>query len=93
MTRKLADLPRTAPESLPAGVWMNLLAHALRLVEVIDKHGINNPFWTFGGGTVLMLRYHHRVSKDIDIFVPDPAHQVLRLRHARPRQRICPLLL
>jgi predicted nucleotidyltransferase component of viral defense system len=74
MTRKLADLPRTAPESLPAGVWMDLLAHALRLVEVIDKHGINNPFWTFGGGTVLMLRYHHRVSKDIDIFVPDPQY-------------------
>ena len=74
MTRKLADLPRIAPESLPAGVWMDLLAHALRLVEVIDKHGINNPFWTFGGGTVLMLRYHHRVSKDIDIFVPDPQY-------------------
>lgn len=27
-----------------------------------------------GGGTVLMLRYDHRASKDIDIFVPDPQY-------------------
>jgi Nucleotidyl transferase AbiEii toxin, Type IV TA system len=26
------------------------------------------------GGTVLMFRYHHRKSKDIDIFVPDPQY-------------------
>jgi Nucleotidyl transferase AbiEii toxin, Type IV TA system len=30
--------------------------------------------WTFGGGTVLMLRYQHRRSKDIDIFLPDPQY-------------------
>ena len=29
---------------------------------------------TFGGGTVLMFRYGHRLSKDIDIFVPDPQY-------------------
>jgi hypothetical protein len=28
----------------------------------------------FGGGTVLMFRYGHRLSKDIDIFVPDPQY-------------------
>lgn len=28
--------------------------------------------WSLGGGTVLMLRYRHRLSKGIDIFVPDP---------------------
>ena len=32
------------------------------------------PTWTFGGGTVLMLRHGHRLSKDIDIFVPDPQY-------------------
>ena len=37
-------------------------------------HGVNDPFWTFGGGTVLMLRYQHRRSRDIDIFVPDPQY-------------------
>jgi hypothetical protein len=30
--------------------------------------------WTFGGGTVMMLRINHRLSKDIDLFVPDPQY-------------------
>lgn len=38
------------------------------------------PF-TFGGGTVLMLRHGHRLSKDIDLFVPDPQY----LGFVRPR--------
>jgi predicted nucleotidyltransferase component of viral defense system len=44
----------------------------MTLIEEIAKHGRADPFWTFGGGTALMLRYGHRLSKDIDIFVPDP---------------------
>lgn len=52
--------------------WEVLLSHALTLVDEIAKYGRDEPFWTFGGGTVLMLRYGHRFSKDIDIFVPDP---------------------
>jgi predicted nucleotidyltransferase component of viral defense system len=62
----------SAPATLPDGPWQGLLRHALTLVDEIAKHGTANPFWTFGGGTVLMLRYGHRLSKDIDIFVPDP---------------------
>jgi len=62
------------PDSLPGGVWQGLLQHAYALIEEIAAHGIQNPFWTFGGGTVLMLRYQHRMSKDIDIFVPDPQY-------------------
>ena len=62
------------PDSLPGGVWQGLLQHAYVLIEEIAAHGIQNPFWTFGGGTVLMLRYGHRMSKDIDIFVPDPQY-------------------
>jgi predicted nucleotidyltransferase component of viral defense system len=50
------------------------LQHAIRLLDDIHQHGIKDPFWTFGGGTVLMLRYRHRMSKDIDIFVPDPQY-------------------
>lgn len=60
--------------NLPQGVWSELLPHALRIIDEIKKHGTSDPFWTFGGGTVLMLRYQHRVSKDIDIFVPDPQY-------------------
>lgn len=66
---------------LPSGVWEQLLPHALKVIEDIKSHGVSNPFWTFGGGTVLMLRYQHRISKDIDIFVPDPQY----LGFATPR--------
>ena len=55
-------------------MWQGLLQHAFRLVDEIALHGIYQPFWTFGGGTVLMLRYRHRFSKDVDIFVPDPQY-------------------
>lgn len=64
----------TEPRDLPEGVWQTLLAHAFTLVDEIARHGISDPFWTFGGGTVLMLRHGHRLSKDIDIFVPDPQY-------------------
>lgn len=58
---------------LKEDIWKELLPHALVLIDEIKEHGgISDPFFTFGGGTVLMLRYNHRFSKDIDIFVPDP---------------------
>lgn len=60
---------------LPPGAWEVLFPRALRLVDKIQRHGgLADPFWTFGGGTVLMFRYGHRLSKDIDIFVPDPQY-------------------
>lgn len=42
---------------------------------------LERPVWTFGGGTVLMLRLNHRYSRDIDLFVPDPQY----LGHVTPR--------
>lgn len=53
------------------GIWRKLFPSALVLMAHLEVHvpGIN---WTFGGGTVLMLRIAHRQSKDIDLFVPDP---------------------
>lgn len=59
---------------LPQGAWQDLLPHALSIIEDIKDHGTPDPFWTFGGGTVLMFRYQHRLSHDIDIFVPDPQY-------------------
>ncbi|MFZ2325310.1 MAG: nucleotidyl transferase AbiEii/AbiGii toxin family protein [Rhodoferax sp.] len=70
----MTHLPFKTPAALPDGVWQVLLQHAYALVDEIAQHGIQNPFWTFGGGTVLMLRHQHRLSKDIDIFVPDPQY-------------------
>jgi len=55
-----------------AETWKVLFAHALSLIDDVLEHGTKDLYWTFGGGTVLMLRYNHRFSKDIDIFVPDP---------------------
>lgn len=61
--------------SLPDGPWEKLFPRALALIEEISRYGgIADPFWTLGGGTVLMFRYRHRLSKDIDIFVPDPQY-------------------
>lgn len=61
--------------ALPAGAWQALLPRALSLLDEVSRlGGIADPFWTLGGGTVLMFRYRHRLSKDIDIFVPDPQY-------------------
>ncbi|MCD6662117.1 MAG: nucleotidyl transferase AbiEii/AbiGii toxin family protein [Comamonas sp.] len=62
-------------DSLPSGAWESLFPRALALIDEISQYGgITDPFWTLGGGTVLMFRYRHRMSKDIDIFVPDPQY-------------------
>jgi hypothetical protein len=62
------------PRRLVRGVWEVLFTHALQLIDEISAHSGPDPFWTFGGGTVLMLRYRHRRSRDIDLFVPDPQY-------------------
>ncbi len=60
---------------LPPGPWEALFPRAVLLMDEIERYGgVSDPFWTLGGGTVLMFRYGHRVSKDIDIFVPDPQY-------------------
>lgn len=61
------------PDMGKVGVWRELFPHALALMASLEKH-IDQPSWTFGGGTVLMLRIGHRQSKDIDLFVPDPQY-------------------
>jgi hypothetical protein len=70
---KHADLSRPGP-------WKALFASALTLTDHLATL-IAQPVWTFGGGTVLMLRLNHRHSRDIDLFVPDPQY----LGHVTPR--------
>ena len=53
------------------GPWQALFPHALTLMTHLEAH-VPDVTWTFGGGTVLMLRISHRLSKDIDLFVADP---------------------
>lgn len=67
-------MAKIVKRTLPDGVWQQLLPYALRILENIKAHGTSELFWTLGGRTVLMFRYHHRLSKDIDVFVPDPQY-------------------
>jgi predicted nucleotidyltransferase component of viral defense system len=62
-------------------IWELLFKRALMLIDSVARSGTSFEPWSFGGGTVLMRRHHHRLSKDIDIFVPDPQY----LGHVSPR--------
>jgi len=53
-------------------IWETLFKRALDLIDSAKNSGAPLDDWSFGGGTVLMLRHHHRFSKDVDIFVSDP---------------------
>jgi hypothetical protein len=53
-------------------LWEALLGHALDILDAAERSGQRLGEWSLGGGTALMRRYHHRISKDVDIFVPDP---------------------
>jgi len=55
-------------------VWETLFQRALELIDAANADDARLTDWSFGGGTVLMRRYQHRFSKDIDIFVPDPQY-------------------
>jgi len=54
--------------------WEILFRRALEIVDSVAASGTRFDDRSFGGGTVLMRRYRHRVSKDVDIFVPDPQY-------------------
>lgn len=62
-----------APDLTKPGIWTSLFPRAMVLMNYLESQ-IIKPHWTFGGGTVLMLRIGHRQSKDIDLFVPDPQY-------------------
>lgn len=54
-------------------IWEGLFIRAL---EILDAAGIPRDEWTFGGGTALALRYRHRESRDVDIFLTDAQYLV-----------------
>lgn len=55
-------------------LWDILFDRALKCLDSIPQTGTPMPEWTFGGGTVLKQYYHHRNSKDIDIFLPNSSY-------------------
>jgi len=42
-----------------------------RALARMERIGLGRDDWSWGGGTVLMLRHHHRLSRDVDLFVND----------------------
>jgi hypothetical protein len=50
-------------------IWEVLFERALILIGHARERALPVDEWTFGGGTVLMRRHRHRLSKDIDIFI------------------------
>jgi len=55
-------------------IWETLFQRALALIDSVAAAGAPPLEWSFGGGTVLMRRYRHRLSKDVDIFISDPQY-------------------
>ena len=51
------DVVRRQPARLPGGAWRALLTLAFLLIDELSTRGLSDPFWTLGGGTVLMFRY------------------------------------
>ncbi|WP_207459679.1 nucleotidyl transferase AbiEii/AbiGii toxin family protein [Azospirillum sp. SYSU D00513] len=51
--------------------WKSLLAYLFPVVgEVVQRHGLPFPI-QIGGGSMLLRRYRHRKSRDLDVFVTD----------------------
>ncbi len=59
----MAEPTATSPES-----WLQLVESACLLLDDVERKGFGKPQFSLGGGTVLMLRFQHRLSKDIDLF-------------------------
>lgn len=51
--------------------WKPLLTRALAILDDLRARGFGAPDIVMGGGTVLMMRLHHRLSKDVDLFLHD----------------------
>ncbi len=48
--------------------WETVLRTAYSIFPIFEARGMGTPPFFLGGGTVLMLHWKHRLSKDIDFF-------------------------
>jgi Nucleotidyl transferase AbiEii toxin, Type IV TA system len=51
--------------------WEGLLGSALDILNGLREAGLGCPDVILGGGTVLMMRMRHRLSRDVDLFLHD----------------------
>ncbi|WP_246820628.1 nucleotidyl transferase AbiEii/AbiGii toxin family protein [Bradyrhizobium iriomotense] len=52
--------------------WAQLFRIACAMIRHVNAEQNIIDHWTFGGGTAMMLQIDHRISQDVDIFLPDP---------------------
>ena len=64
-------MPAPTDRTFDNDTWRKLIVPALRVVDSLRGNGYGELDFRLGGGTVLMFRFGHRVSKDIDIFTYD----------------------
>ena len=52
--------------------WDALFGRAVQILGAAPREGVRVESWSLGGAGVLMRRYRHRVSRGVDVFLPDP---------------------
>ena len=57
-----------AEAALSPRTWLGIVADAFTLFDDAEARGFGTPPFSLGGGTVLMLRFRHRLSRDVDLF-------------------------
>jgi hypothetical protein len=61
----------SGPGKVDRNSWKQILASATAIFDELKLRGTGLPDVVMGGGTVLMFRFEHRLSKDIDFFLHD----------------------
>jgi hypothetical protein len=56
----------------PKQEWAQLFRVACALIQQVNSEQEIIDYWTFGGGTAMMLQIDHRESRDVDFFLRDP---------------------
>jgi hypothetical protein len=51
--------------------WQQILASAVSIFDDLKSRKLDLPYLVLGGGTVLMFRFEHRLSRDVDFFMRD----------------------
>jgi hypothetical protein len=61
----------SAAISVTRDTWKQILASAVAILDDLERRDFPPPDVVMGGGTVLMFRFEHRLSRDIDFFLHD----------------------
>jgi hypothetical protein len=60
-----------AAGNLTRDSWKQILASACTIFDDLERKKLGSPDVVIGGGTVLMFRFEHRLSRGIDFFMHD----------------------